>query len=337
LPSLTPQISVILIAHDRKAYLLQAMESLLNQTLPRVFYEVIVVKNFKDERIDNFLELNGFLGIFTHASEVGSKLAIGILHSQGDVITFLEDDDIFEVEKLETILRYFSNDPNLCFLHNSMSSINDSGCFIDFHSMKSITAVFKYNDSYLMTCKMFGIKPTDIIYTSCMSLRKMTLEPYIQALSKIQSAPDYFMVLAFLNYGCEGLHIPDKLTRYRVHESQSIRLGSYDTFQKRNIDIRARWIKDYNLMASTFQNKNVKDLATFLKNYNNLFLLNMAKYRNVRMKFTALIALFGQIQTVRFFEPLRLLFFTFGTILSPRAFLKLYYLFKLNKYSGNRK
>ena len=105
MPSLTPQISVILIAHDRKAYLLQAMESLLNQTLPRVFYEVIVVKNFKDERIDNFLELNGFLGIFTHASEVGSKLAIGILHSQGDVITFREDDDIFEVEKLETILR----------------------------------------------------------------------------------------------------------------------------------------------------------------------------------------------------------------------------------------
>ena len=332
--SSNPKISVILVAHDRKEYLLQAMESLSNQTLLKAFYEVIVVKNFREERIDKFAELNGFICIFTEAVEVGSKLAIGITHSRGDIITFLEDDDIFEADKLEKIWTYFSNDSDLCFLHNSMSSINDSGLFIDFHSMKSITAVFKYNDSYLKTCKMLGIKPTDIIYTSCMSMRKVMVEPYIQTLREIQSAPDYFMVLSFLNYGCKGMHIRDKLTRYRLHESQSIQLGSYETFKKRNIDIRARWVKDYNLMANIFQNKNVKDFATFLMNYNNLFLMNLENSRNVRIKFRALLTLFDQIEIMRFFEPLRLLVLTGGTILSPQGFLKLYYSFKLNKYSG---
>jgi len=51
-----PYISVIITAYDRKKYLLGAVQSALNQTLPKDLYEVIVIKNFRDETIDRQLE-----------------------------------------------------------------------------------------------------------------------------------------------------------------------------------------------------------------------------------------------------------------------------------------
>ena len=50
-----PFISVIVTAYNRKEFLLQAVSSALRQTLPREYYEVIVVKNFEDEEIDRQL------------------------------------------------------------------------------------------------------------------------------------------------------------------------------------------------------------------------------------------------------------------------------------------
>jgi glycosyltransferase involved in cell wall biosynthesis len=46
-----PFISVIITVHKRKESSLEAVDSAINQTLPKDEYEIIVVKNFKDERI----------------------------------------------------------------------------------------------------------------------------------------------------------------------------------------------------------------------------------------------------------------------------------------------
>jgi len=51
-----PYISVVVTAYDRKKYLLGAVQSALNQTISKDLYEVIVVKNFRDETIDRQLE-----------------------------------------------------------------------------------------------------------------------------------------------------------------------------------------------------------------------------------------------------------------------------------------
>ena len=46
-------ISVIIVAYNRKMYVKQAVESALNQTYDKNKYEIIVVKNFNDEDIDD--------------------------------------------------------------------------------------------------------------------------------------------------------------------------------------------------------------------------------------------------------------------------------------------
>jgi glycosyltransferase involved in cell wall biosynthesis len=42
-----PLITVILTAYNRRRYLEEAINSTLNQTLSKEFYEVIVIKNFE--------------------------------------------------------------------------------------------------------------------------------------------------------------------------------------------------------------------------------------------------------------------------------------------------
>ncbi|MCW1293277.1 MAG: glycosyltransferase [Candidatus Parvarchaeota archaeon] len=51
-------ISVIVTAYNRKEFLLNALKSAVNQTLDRKFYEIIVVKNFNDNEIDNYIQQN---------------------------------------------------------------------------------------------------------------------------------------------------------------------------------------------------------------------------------------------------------------------------------------
>ena len=46
-----PTLSVIVTAYNRKEFLLEALQSAVNQTLKREEYEIICIKNFKDAKI----------------------------------------------------------------------------------------------------------------------------------------------------------------------------------------------------------------------------------------------------------------------------------------------
>ena len=43
-----PYISVIITAYNRKDFLFNAIKSVVNQTLDKKYYEIIVIKNFED-------------------------------------------------------------------------------------------------------------------------------------------------------------------------------------------------------------------------------------------------------------------------------------------------
>ncbi|MGC8726379.1 MAG: glycosyltransferase, partial [Thermoplasmata archaeon] len=88
-----PYISVIITAHNRKEFLKNSINSVINQTLPRSFYEIIVVKNFIDFEIDDFIQKNGIINIYTDEIEIGKKIVLGIEHCKGEILCFLDDDD----------------------------------------------------------------------------------------------------------------------------------------------------------------------------------------------------------------------------------------------------
>ncbi|MGC9107703.1 MAG: glycosyltransferase family 2 protein [Infirmifilum sp.] len=119
------RISVIVTAYNRKRYLLGAVKSALNQTLPRDHYEVIVIKNFRDDLIDSKLNEWGVTNLYSESVGLGAMIYEALQVAKGDVISFLDDDDEFLPGKLERVAQEFS-DP-IGFFYNKQEFINEDG------------------------------------------------------------------------------------------------------------------------------------------------------------------------------------------------------------------
>ncbi|MGC8615348.1 MAG: glycosyltransferase family 2 protein, partial [Thermoprotei archaeon] len=122
----SPRISVLVTAYNRKKYLLGAVKSALNQTLPRDRYEVIVVKNFRDDFIDSKLEEWGVINLYSEQERSGAMAYDGVEVARGDVICFLDDDDEYEQIRLEVIARAFQED-DVDFFSNARQYVDESG------------------------------------------------------------------------------------------------------------------------------------------------------------------------------------------------------------------
>jgi len=119
-----PFISVIITAHNRREFLLDAVNSALNQTLPKDEYEIIVVKNFEDERIDKFLEEHNVRNIIVEEEPLGAKIVKGVEESRGEVVSFLEDDDLWLPQKLDIVKQVFK-DKDVIYYHNDFYNFTD--------------------------------------------------------------------------------------------------------------------------------------------------------------------------------------------------------------------
>ena len=120
-----PYISVIITAHNSKDFLKDAINSLLNQTLDRSFFEIIIVKNFDDHEIDDQIEENKIIKFKARDdSLIGEDLAIGIENAKGEIISFLDDDDVFLPYKLTNVINEFVKDPKLIYYKNNLKVID---------------------------------------------------------------------------------------------------------------------------------------------------------------------------------------------------------------------
>jgi glycosyltransferase involved in cell wall biosynthesis len=120
-------ISVIITAYDRKEYLLQAINSTIKQSLSKDLYEIILIKNFRDDDIDTFANKNNIINLFSENNTLSGKIMEAMEKAKGNILCFLDDDDIFYYEKLEYVLKKFAGNINLCYLHNNFTAIDKDG------------------------------------------------------------------------------------------------------------------------------------------------------------------------------------------------------------------
>jgi glycosyltransferase involved in cell wall biosynthesis len=250
-----PYISVIITAHNRKDFLKDAINSVLNQTLEKSFYEIIVIKNFEDQEIDNLIEENKIISLKTRdESLIGEDLALGIERANGEVISFLDDDDLFMPEKLETVYNYFNKYENLVYLHNSEYFIDEKGNPTRFWVKdlnEDVVLDNVKNLNILSKLRIYGL----FFNMSSISVRKNKILPYLEDLKKINSNPDDFVFFISL-YKSPNLSIllKQKLTKYRVHQSTTV---------FKNID------------KNVFLNKQIKYLENYINNRN--LIMNLIK------------------------------------------------------------
>ncbi len=105
-----PRISVVIPTYNRARYVAEAVESVFAQTFKD--YEVIVVD---DGSTDNTKEvLDPYMGRIRYVRQenrgVGAARNRGISEARGEFVAFLDSDDVWEVEALETFLATFQEE-----------------------------------------------------------------------------------------------------------------------------------------------------------------------------------------------------------------------------------
>ncbi|MGC8544235.1 MAG: glycosyltransferase family 2 protein, partial [Vulcanisaeta sp.] len=107
-----PYISVIITEYRPRGFLKYAVRSVLNQSLSKDLFEIVLVKLRKDEFVDRLIEESGGKVLYLAEAPIGYYLYRGIQESNGDVLVFL-DDDAFAARKLNYIYDLFSQKSNL--------------------------------------------------------------------------------------------------------------------------------------------------------------------------------------------------------------------------------
>lgn len=216
----SPRISVILLAFDRKNYVIGGVASALNQTLPRDRYEILVYKNFEDPEIDAYLQANGVRNLTSEPASRPRTMRTVLQDARGEILSFLDDDDLFTPEKLAVVDRVFTEDPSLGFFHNGYLVVDEEekpfawSPFPQPEELVHIRAGDGRSRSLPANALRLGFN------TSSISVRRDWLTPFLPSFEGREAEwSDALLLACALVSGCGILADPAKLTHYRYHDS----------------------------------------------------------------------------------------------------------------------
>ncbi len=220
------KISVVIAAYNRKKFLLTAVNSVLNQTLEAENYEVIVIKNFKDDEIDMKLGQLRVMPILVEEPVSALELIqLGISASKNEIVAFLDDDDQFEKEKLETVFKAFNQVESLVYYHCGFKQVDEMGNLIN-NSKFDLGKL--PNHPLIVEPPSYG---DEVVYydagfnMSSICILKKAIEQ--DRFKKLKVNPDLFMLFSAMKHGGK-LMIDNKILTIRcVHQSNfSLNLGN---------------------------------------------------------------------------------------------------------------
>jgi len=124
------KVSIIIITYNRPERLKIAINSALEQTYNNC--EIIVVDDNSDYDISKILNIyNEKITIIKNKENLGPSGSrnVGIKKSNGDYITFLDDDDIFHPKKIEKQINLFNKSENIGLVYCPVAEIYNNKLF----------------------------------------------------------------------------------------------------------------------------------------------------------------------------------------------------------------
>ena len=278
-----PYISVIVTAYNRRRYLPFALRSLEAQTLPRDKFEVIVVKNFDDKDSDDIISRNGWKEVYNDESYQGKFYLAGLEEVSGEVVTFLDDDDVYVPERLEAIYKAFTSYDRLVYFHNSWAVIDENGNVLE-RPPPSISISISKNlvggspividvDRLRGLAKRYNVSVADLILKvragadingSSIAVRRPVLESHVQLLKRLPIGIDNFVFVSSLKAGGLMYFTDERLTLLRVHGEKwgsALWLKGSKEMQLRRVRALLQVIKDFGLIGSSLLDD---DIITYL-------------------------------------------------------------------------
>ena len=263
LKNLNDYVSVIVAAYDRKEYMKQALDSLIQQTVNA--FETIVVTNFEM----NFSQHNklNLRHILVNKDE-RNLLFKGVSEAQGNILVFLEDDDLFLPSKIEEVYQAFL-EKGLIYYHNNYRSIDAHGNEIVF-----------WNED-----KFFNL--------SCAAVKKNAIKADL--LKNVWGVSDLSLFIFALISKGRIIYDSKVLTVYRLHSSNNSRVEneSFEEFRKNYIGLHRRFLLQLTQLF-LLVNDNLAEKVILYKILDERFTLRLLGYEgtNISMRDAIIFLLF---------------------------------------------
>lgn len=132
---MTPEVSVVIPTHNRRALLKRTLRSALEQRETDI--EVIVVDDGSSDGTYEFLQQWGDprLRVLRHDTPTGVSAArnTGLSHALGNWVAFLDDDDLWAPDKLATQLRSFREHPDAAWVSSEAVVVDEQLHVVGMH------------------------------------------------------------------------------------------------------------------------------------------------------------------------------------------------------------
>ena len=240
------QLTVIITAYNRTEFLMDAISSVLNQDKPPSRCEIIVVKNFYAKEIDNLIQENSIISIFKDNCNLGEMLSTAITAASGELLCFLDDDDLFMPNKISHVVRVFQDFENLNYYHHAQDIRDINMVPLEtIHTQKTapgklLIKASEAEEQFEYLGRKHILLSSLFFNLSSIAIRKEIILDKLEYLNKIVTHPEDFMMFAALTYNDDSILLQENvsLTIYRSHDSLSnIETGSVTSIlgRKKNV------------------------------------------------------------------------------------------------------
>ncbi|MCL4480252.1 MAG: glycosyltransferase family 2 protein [Candidatus Thermoplasmatota archaeon] len=282
-----PFISVVVDGFKRKEFIIDAVKSVRKQDINENAYELIVLRAFDDIVLDKQLAQNRAKVYDVKDMSLGEAIAFSAEKSQGEVICFLDDDDMFMPSKLSKIESIFKSDPTIGYCHNSQVFCDENANPISSSNVaerKTLDISFS-NRQLSLSLKQLRVKkinPGTLYFNlSSISVRKRLLTGKLNVIKKITGHIDDLIFFLALSAKEEVrlINISDTLTIYMVHNSMTNIVHRASNFSIR--EFRIKQLSDYvhssRVNSEVSRNSEAHLLAISILTYDRASLYNVKK------------------------------------------------------------
>lgn len=222
----SPEVAVIIIAHNRRRFVGRAMDSVLHQALPADRLETVVVTNFQDPQIDSRCASMGAKAVVTDAVPQGAKVLAGLRNTTAPLVSILEDDDVYYPGKLSNIADFFRANPDVAYLHNNWKYFREES-ELDPRDSDWPIGMFPIRiGGKGPSRRCAGLRGLRAPYfnSSSVSFRRRILEPHLSKLEQVNYILDVFLFFIALASAEDLLFSPQVLTGVGIG-SENVSLG----------------------------------------------------------------------------------------------------------------
>ncbi|WP_157618449.1 glycosyltransferase family 2 protein [Spirosoma spitsbergense] len=234
-----PLVSVIMPVYNGERFLGQAIESILDQSYKQL--ELIIINNGSTDNtatiLETYAQKDRRITILFHpeplghAGEAASNLASR--HAKGQYIAKLDADDVAVPNRIEKQVTFLEANPTIFLVGSYLELIDSQGNKVGVRRYP-LTSEAIYSEFYLR----FPVANPAIMY------RNGVVAGDFYTLRHKSFTDDYYSLFVHLHNGLLFANLPEPLTLYRVHDSNTV----FTNLRKKwmiNLGVKKAFVHDF--------------------------------------------------------------------------------------------